>query len=198
MSGGSDPTISVYDAQAHAYARRNATLYELPDAEAFAAMVPPGGKILDLGCGPGQYAAWYASKGFEVEAWDASSEMVALSARHEGLKARQARYEDLAATQEFDGIWANFSLLHAPRTALPDLLARIHRALKPGAVFHIAMKLGEGGGPDKLDRFYSYYSEAELRGLLEAAGLTVLSRRLFSGEGLDGTAGAYITLLCHG
>ncbi|WP_460272643.1 class I SAM-dependent methyltransferase [Celeribacter sp. ULVN23_4] len=195
---GDDPTLSIYDAQAEAYAARNVQLFELPQAQAFADELPENGCILDLGCGPGQYAAWFAQQGFQVEAWDGSNEMCALAAQHEGVSTRQALFHELDAKQAYDGIWANFSLLHAERDALPDLLSRIHRALKTGGMFHIAMKLGEGAGPDQLQRYYTYYSETELEGLMQSAGFTITDRRLFEGVGLDGTAGHYITLLCHG
>ncbi|WP_434289377.1 class I SAM-dependent DNA methyltransferase [Celeribacter sp. SCSIO 80788] len=195
---GVDPTISIYDTQAAAYAARNTQLFELPQAQAFADELPEAARILDFGCGPGQYSGWFASQGFHIDAWDASAEMLRLAAQHKGVTTRLARFNELSETGRFDGIWANFSLLHAKRDALPDLLSRIHRALKPKGLFHIAMKLGEGAGPDKLGRYYTYYGEAELEGLLNAAGFTITDRRLFDGVGLDGTAGRYITLLCHG
>ncbi|ATG48712.1 SAM-dependent methyltransferase [Celeribacter ethanolicus] len=197
MSGG-DPTIAIYDAQAGAYAARNAELFELPQAQAFAASLPTQALILDLGCGPGQYAGWFAAQGFRVEAWDGSSEMLALAEQHDGVATRLARFEDLSDAAAFDGIWANFSLLHAKRTDLSDLLTRIHHALTPSGVFHIAMKLGTGAGPDKIGRYYTYYGEAELEDLLSAAGFKIMEKHLFDGVGLDGTAGHYITLLCHG
>lgn len=197
MSGG-DPTIAIYDTRAGAYAARNAELFELPQAQAFAASLPTQALILDLGCGPGQYAGWFAAQGFRVEAWDGSSEMLALAEQHDGVATRLARLEDLSDAAAFDGIWANFSLLHAKRTDLPDLLTRIHHALTPSGVFHIAMKLGTGAGPDKIGRYYTYYGEAELEDLLSAAGFKIMEKHLFDGVGLDGTAGHYITLLCHG
>lgn len=197
MSGPKD-TLRIYDARAKDYAARNEKLYELVDAEAFAAALPAGSAVLDLGCGPGQYAAWFAAQGFDVTAWDGSTAMIDLASQHAGVTARQARFEELSDTATYDGIWANFSLLHLPRAELPDVLTRIHRALKPEGRFHIGMKLGTGEGPDQIGRFYSYYSENELREFLGAAGFSVTSARHFSGKGLDGTAGAYITLTCHG
>ncbi|NIY79084.1 class I SAM-dependent methyltransferase [Celeribacter sp. HF31] len=193
-----DRTLPIYDAQASAYAARNAELYELPQAQSFVAALPKQAHILDLGCGPGQYASWFAAQGFRVEAWDGSSEMLTLAAQHGGVTTRLARFEDLTNEAAFDGIWANFSLLHAERSDLPDLLARIHRALTPSGVFHIAMKLGTGAGPDKIGRYYTYYGEAELEDLLSAADFKIMEKHLFDGVGLDGTAGHYITLLCHG
>ncbi|WP_066707963.1 class I SAM-dependent DNA methyltransferase [Celeribacter ethanolicus] len=197
MSGG-DPTIAIYDAQAGAYAARNAELFELPQAQAFANKLPEAARILDFGCGPGQYSGWFANQGFHVDAWDASAEMLRLAAQHKGIITRLARLNELSETGRFDGVWANFSLLHAERADLPDLLTRIHHALTPSGVFHIAMKLGTGAGPDKIGRYYTYYGEAELEDLLSAAGFKIMEKHLFDGVGLDGTAGHYITLLCHG
>lgn len=195
MSG--DPTIAIYDEKAGDYGRMTEKLYERRELEAFAAALPEGGRVLDLGCGPGFYAAKLGEMGFDVDAWDGSAEMVRM-ARDLGVKARQARFDDLEAEGVYDGIWANFSLLHAPRADMPDLLRRIRRAGKARMVFHIGMKLGEGEGPDTLGRFYAYYGEEELEGLLNAAGFEAMSRRHGKGPGLDGTEARHITMLCHG
>lgn len=192
-----DTTIAVYDAQAEKYGRMTEKLYERPQLEAFAAALPAGGRVLDLGCGPGFYAAWLTGKGFEVEAWDASAEMVKLAAEN-GVAARQARFEDLAGEGLYDGVWANFSLLHAPRADLPGLLRRIHGAGRVGMVFHIGMKLGAGEGPDKMGRFYAYYGEDELEDLLRDAGFSVVRRWSGEGAGLSGEMARYVMMLCHG
>ena len=36
--------------------------------------------------------------------------------------------------QSFDGVFANASLFHAPRSLLPEILDELHRALVPGGV----------------------------------------------------------------
>jgi SAM-dependent methyltransferase len=195
MSG--EETIRVYDARAEEYTQANSKLFELAELESFAATLPPGGLVLDLGCGPGQYAAWMARMGFEVHALDASAEMVARAGAHEGVIAFQARFDALEGLAYYDGIWANFSLLHLPRAELPAQLARIRRALKPGGTFHIGMKLGEGEGPDKIGRFYAYYGEDELARLLVAAGFAVTARRRGSGPGLDGSHSDFVTMRAH-
>ena len=190
-------TIAVYDARADDYARMTEKLFEMRELEAFAAALPAGARVLDLGCGPGFYARWLAGQGFEVEAWDASAGMVA-RARTLGIEARQARFQDLEAEGVYDGIWANFSLLHVPRDNLPGILACIHRAGGPGMAFHIGMKLGQGEGPDTIGRFYTYYGEDELEEVLTAAGFTMLRRWHGKGPGLDGTEARHVTMLCHG
>lgn len=194
----SDPTVTVYDARARDYAAMTADLGERVELEAFADALPEGGHVLDLGCGPGFYAAWLAARGFTVRAVDASAEMVALAAALPGVNARQARFDEIDAEGAYDGIWANFSLLHAPRTDLPAHLARLRRALRPGGLFHIGMKLGSGEGADRIGRFYAYYGEEELLDLLHAAGLDPISSRRGSGKGLDGLQSEHITVLARG
>lgn len=191
-------TIAIYDAKAEEYGRLTGTLGETPQLEAFAAALPEGGRVLDLGCGPGYYARALAEMGFQVEAWDASREMVALAQEQGVAEVRQAAFDELEAEARYDGIWANFSLLHARRGELPGLLGRIRRAGTGEMVFHIGMKLGTGEGPDGLGRFYAYYEEDELEALLNVAGFTVVRRWRGEGAGLDGVMARHVMMLCHG
>ncbi len=191
-------TISVYDTQAARYAElTDDANAEDPQLVSFVQAVPDGGTVLDLGCGPGASAAIMARAGLRVHAMDASAEMVRLASIHPGVAARQAAFSDLEADGEYDGIWANFSLLHAKRAEFPALLAAIHRALKPKGIFFIAMKLGQGDGPDRLGRYYSYYTEDELKTYLQQAGFTVTDQKHGSGTGLDGSVSDWIGLAAH-
>lgn len=193
-----DRTIAVYDAKADDYGRMTETLGERAQLESFAEALPEGAHVLDLGCGPGFYAAWLAARGFAVDAWDASAEMVRLARKQPGVRARQAVFADLDAVGAYDGIWANFSLLHAPRAEFPDLLRHIHRAGRPGMLFHIGMKQGTGEGPDAIGRFYAYYREDELERLLSEAGFSVRQCWRGKGKGLDGAMADYAMMLCDG
>ena len=191
-------TRDVYDAEAARYAAMtDAHNRADPRLADFMAALPAGGAVLDLGCGPGASSVIMAQAGLEVEAMDASAEMVRLASAHPGVSACQAAFSDLKDEDVYDGIWANFSLLHAKRSDFPNHLAAIHRALKPNGVFYIAMKLGQGEGPDRLGRFYSYYSEEDLKTYLQKAGFTVTARRLGSGTGLDGSVSDWIGLAAH-
>lgn len=188
-------TIAVYDAQATAYAEMT-DAYNAGDPQlaAFIAACPAGGLVLDLGCGPGAAAAAMARAGLRVEASDASAEMVARAGRHPGVAARQATFDDIAGTAVYDGVWANFSLLHARRADFPRHLRALHRALKPGGVLMIGMKLGDGEARDRLGRFYTYYTADALDAHLAEAGFTVRDRSLGSGTGLDGTLSDWISV----
>jgi SAM-dependent methyltransferase len=196
----SDPqTIGIYDRRAADYAEMTDEYNTAdPRLEAFIAACPKGGRVLDLGCGPGMSAAKMAAAGLKVEAMDASAEMVALAGRHPGVRAWQARFGDIRGDDLYDGIWANFSLLHAPRADFPRHLAALHRALKPGGAFLIGMKLGQGAARDRIGRHYTYYSEDDLMDYLRAAGFAPTDIRHGQGEGLDGTMSDWISVAAHG
>ena len=186
-------TIAVYDARAADYAAL--TGRGAPDAQlaAFLALLPEGAQVLDLGCGPGAASRHMADRGHRPDPVDASPGMVAL-ARAAGLPARRASFDDLDAEGAYDAVWANFSLLHAPRADLPRHLAAVARALRPGGLLHIGMKEGEGEARDGIDRLYTYVNEAELAGLLTDAGLTVLARERGTDTGLSGTTDPWIVM----
>lgn len=191
-------TLSVYDRKASEYRDLTARSEIDPDLASFLGALPAGSDVLDLGCGPGAAAAVMAAAGHHVTATDAAPEMVKLAAQHPGVTARHASFDDIDAQDAYDAIWANFSLLHAPREDMPRHLTALRRALRPGGLLHIGMKTGSGSARDALGRLYTYYSEDELAGLLRDAGFTPFSARHGKDTGLDGTVAPWVTLAAHG
>jgi len=187
-------TLRVYDARAAEYDALVRPEKADTALTAFVAALPGGARVLDLGCGPGRAAAQMAEAGLHVEAVDASAEMVALAGRHAGVTARQATFDQIEGHEIYDGIWANFCLLHAARADLPRHLAALAQALKPGGLFHIGMKLGTGEARDRIGRFYTYVGETELLDMLRTAGLTPKSAGFGRDTGLDGTSADWITV----
>ena len=188
-------TLAVYAAKTAEYAAfSDSANARDPLLIAFIAALPVGGAVLDLGCGPGASAAVMADAGLRVHAVDAVPQMVALAARHPGVRAEVAHFDDIDGVDLYDGIWANFSLLHAERDALPRILGALHAALRAGGRLHIAMKLGTGTRRDAIGRKYTYVSEADLRALLGAAGFAITGVRTGREKGLDGTYADWIAL----
>jgi SAM-dependent methyltransferase len=107
-------------------------------------------------------------------------------------------FEEMAFDACFDGIWASASLLHVPRTGLPDVLQRVHAALKPGGLVEAGFKSGGAEGRDSLGRYYNYLNADELEPIFRAAGrwseLDVTTGR---GKGYDGTETGWVDVLAR-
>lgn len=110
----------------------------------FVAHLKPGARILDAGCGSGRDAKAFSEMGYEVEAFDASAELVELARQHTGLPVKQMRFEDITEVERYDGIWCCASLLHVPLAELPGVMAQLAKALKPGGVWYLSFKYGSG------------------------------------------------------
>ena len=190
-----EETVAVYDQQADKYLEMVNSAETDAALTQFLAHVPEGGSILDLGCGPGNYAATMQSRGFNVTATDASLAMVEIARQHETIEVHQATFEDLDDVNLYDGIWANFSLLHATREDFPRYLNKVATALKPKGHLHLGMKTGTAESRDKIGRHYAYYSVQELNDHLPKAAFSVL--RVDEGEarGLAGDVEPWATLI---
>ena len=185
-------TIAVYAARARDYAEMAASSQPDADLTAFVGELPAGGRVLDLGCGPATASAHMRAAGLVPDPVDATPEMVALANEIYDIGARLGSFDDLTVEAVYDGVWANFSLLHAPRADLPRHFAAISRALVAGGVLHVAMKTGTGEARDLIDRHYTYVTVPELHGLLRDAGLRVTATREGAEVGLAGTNDPYV------
>ena len=164
--------------------------------DAFLDRLPPGARVLELGCGGGQDAARMKARGFDVDATDATPAMVAKANERWAVGARVMAFAELEAHAAYDGVWAHASLLHAPRTALPDILARIHRALRPGGWHFASYKLGEAEGRDALGRFYNFPDAAWLAAQYAAIpGWHIAETRRYQAGGFDNVMRDWIDVI---
>jgi SAM-dependent methyltransferase len=177
-------TLDFYAAEAQAYAGRDREAENALIAR-FAALLQPGARILELGCGGGQDSAAMLAQGFDVVPSDGSPELAAEAGRRLGVPVRVLLFEDLDEVEAYDAVWAHASLLHVPRAALPGILARIARALRPGGVFFASFKAGEAEGRDRFGRYFNYPSEDWLRGAYGAESWTSIAIEEATGSGYD-------------
>ena len=192
-----ETTINVYNEKTADYKKLTKSSAEMSVERDFSTSIPVGGCVLDYGCGPGRSARYFAEHGLITHAFDASVEMVKLAKTHAGVKVWQGSFHSFSAHDTYDGIWASFSLLHAPREDMPNLLKTIHGALKAEGNLYLALKLGTGQARDALGRFYTYYEKEELKDVLKTAGFTWDRHMTGASEGLDGTISEWISVLAH-
>jgi ubiquinone/menaquinone biosynthesis C-methylase UbiE len=179
---------------------RSPRVYEITSALAFrgrrrkvydeliaAIAPPPGGHVLDVGCGPGFLAKRLASvvgPAGRVEGIDPSQEVIDHARRRAAANttfsvgdAQALPYED----QCFDYVFCTLVLHHLPREDRTQALREICRVLKPGGMVLIGDfrprhgKRDGGSSPGSND--------AEVSALLAGAGLQVI-RLGDSGHGI--------------
>ncbi len=97
---------------------------------------PPGGHLLDIGCGSGIYAGRLAETGFEVSGTDLDPEMIKAAAS--AFPAARFQILDMLLisrlTGPFDAAYCIGNVLpHLPSTALPEFLSSLNKIITPGA-----------------------------------------------------------------
>jgi ubiquinone/menaquinone biosynthesis C-methylase UbiE len=146
----------------------------------FTQRLPAGGRVLDLGCGPGVPSTRVLAERFEVVGIDISEAQIE-SARALVPKATFI-HGDFAEMDLPDasltGVVALYSVSHIPREDHARLFARIARWLVPGGLF--LATLGAADSPDWVGpwlgepMFFSSFDAETNRALLRAAGFTLL------------------------
>ncbi|MFS2179586.1 class I SAM-dependent methyltransferase [Rhizobium pisi] len=188
-----DSTSAFYRENAKTYANRARNLPK-HQLDAFLARLAPGAVILELGCGGGQDSAYMLSQGFDVTPTDGSAELAMQAEVRLSRSVRVMLFQELDAESIYDGVWAHASLLHVPRPELPDVFARIHRALRPGGLLHASFKAGEAEGHDALGRYYNYPSPEWLSDLLTKGGWHDFAIAEHNGGGYDGKPTRWLTV----
>lgn len=184
--GYDDATLRFYAEQAPTYA---ATARDGPSRflEGFLRQLRPGARILELGCGDGRDSQAMLALGFQVDPTDGVAAMAAQAEARLGRPVRVMRFDQLDDRDVYDGVWANASLLHAPGAALPDILGRIFRALRPGGIHVATYKAGEAEDRDSLGRYFNYPSAEALEAVYRrAAAWEILSIQDYVGGDYQG------------
>lgn len=135
----------------------------------FLSRIPPGARILDVGCGSGRDSRAFADLGYRTCAIDAVPAMCEAAREFCGVEAECLSVLDLDRKDEFDGVWACASLLHLKMEELPEAFYRIRLALKIGGFFYVSFKLGVFSGI-RNGRYFTDMNEEVLRSLAEEAG----------------------------
>ena len=100
--------------------------------------------LLDLGCGPGRDLKTFRALGHVAIGLDGSEKFVEMARAHSGCEVWHQNFMDLRLPDGFfDGIYANASLFHVPRSLLPEVLGKLFDALKPDGVLFSSNPRGD-------------------------------------------------------
>lgn len=157
--------------------------------------MPPGGRILDAGCGSGRDLKIFRSRGFDALGIDASTALAKLASDFSGATCLPIRFDDLDFDSCFDAVWACASLLHVPKSDIVRVLRRLHRALVLGGAIFASVRLGDGEQLASDGRLFAYYAPQEFARLLEESGFAVDETWISEDSLPDRTAIRWINVL---
>ena len=136
------------------------------------------GKILDVGCGPGRDLVAFKQDGHTVIGLDATPAFVEMAQQISGCEVWQQSFFNLNLPPDtFDGIFANASLLHVPRSEMVRVLTDLQRSLVPNGAIVISICRGDREGYTPRPTGYRYVSAWEYETLapcVEQAGFEIL------------------------
>lgn len=179
-----------YDAAASLYAQRfRDELHNRPldraMLRAFADVIGEsgGGRVADLGCGPGHVSAHLAELGLAVFGIDASPAMVRLARQaYPGLRFDVGSMAALdIADGALSGVLSRWSIIHTPPQELPVILAEFHRVLAPDG--HLLIGFSATDDATHPTQVFDHavapayrWSPDHLAAMLRAAGLAEVAR----------------------
>ena len=139
--------------------------------------------ILDLGCGPGRDLVYFQSMGHRPVGLDGSAAFCEMARAHSGCKVLHQQFLSLSLPDSaFNAVFANASLFHVPRQALPNVFRQLHTTLIAGGILFISNPRGNGEGWQG-ERFGNFMEYDATKDYLEAAGFTLL-KHYYRPEGL--------------
>jgi len=160
------PDQQPYDEVAQVYAERfsdSLTKYPLERGllSAFAEWATAaGGRVADLGCGPGHVTAYLSSLGLDAFGVDVSSGMIAQArARNPELRFDVGSMAALDIPDaSLGGIVSRYSIIHTPPEDVPAILAEFRRVLAPGGCALISFPGTDDAEPPTVSYDHSVFT----------------------------------------
>jgi SAM-dependent methyltransferase len=152
--------------------------------------IPPGGDVLELGCGAGLPMTEALAAKAHVTGVDISHAQIELA--RENVPTATFVEADMTTLRlppsSFDAVVAFYSLTHVPRGEHGPLLERVASWLRPGCVFVASMGVEDDpGGIERdwlgVDMYFSHYGAKRNRRLVEAAGMEIESADVLAEPG---------------
>jgi len=159
--------------------------------KAFTRLLSKGSSVLDIGCGGGTPAKYLAAEGLRVTGIDFSEKMIAIARRNvpQGKFLVMDAHELEKLKEEWDGIYMQAFLLHIPKNETEEIVKRALLYLRPNGLLLTAVKEQKEGQSEEeikkentygypYERFFSYYTVAELESLYKRLDLAVVYKTI--------------------
>lgn len=156
--------------------------------DASAEQVRGVGSVLDAGCGPGTTSAYLHARGLEVCGIDLSPGMIGHARKlHPQVPFEVASVTEIAPPVEsVGGVLGWWSWFNLPRAGLPQVIATMARALRPGGQLLLGTHCGDGDvrrttgyGDVPVQWTTHLYQPEHLAAVLTGAGLEVTAELRF-------------------
>jgi SAM-dependent methyltransferase len=180
MPSDADLIVPLYQRHAKAYDRlRGRSLFEKSWLDAFAALLPAGGSVLDIGCGMGEpIARDLIARGLAVTGIDSSADLIALCRDRFPEQAwLVADMRTLSLGRTFDGLiaWDSFFHLTADDQRSMFAIFRDHAAPRAALMFTSGPARGEAIGEFEGEPLYhASLDPQDYRALLDADGFRLV------------------------
>ena len=137
--------------------------------------LPPGGSVLDVGCGSGRDMRGLKDRGFRPDGFERSESLAALARANSGCPVREENFEvyDFSG-MEVDAVLLVGALVHVPHERFQEIFSNILRALKPGGHALLTLKEGDQDAEVLGDRVFYRWREKSLVKVFEQLKLAVV------------------------
>ncbi|EME52414.1 class I SAM-dependent DNA methyltransferase [Amycolatopsis decaplanina] len=104
-----------------------------------------GGRVAEIGCGPGRITEHLHNLGLDIHGVDLSPGMVAVARKwYPHLDFQIGEMPGLSFEDDaLAGVVAWYSIIHTPRERLPEIFADFNRILAPGGHLLVAFQVGD-------------------------------------------------------
>jgi SAM-dependent methyltransferase len=169
-------TIEHYDANAHSFWAGTKDHDVSQNTQAFLDALPqqPSLDILDLGCGPGRDLYHFKSLGHRPVGLDGSAAFCKMASDYSHCPTLNQTFVDMRLPDnQFDGVFANASLFHVPRSEYINVLLKLHACLRTNGILFTSNPRGNGDGWQG-QRYGNYLELEPTKNCLERAGFELL------------------------
>lgn len=178
----SDRTLAYYDTNAQVISARYEVALPLEPLRLLEAMLCPGDKVLELGCGSGRDGAFLLNKGYDWIGVEGSPAMAAQAISLHPMLSGRISIADFRkplafAQRSFDGIFSFAALMHLDASDVLTVLSHMYLLLKPNSFFMISVPVSRidvgGDGFDAEGRYFLSWGGREWSEALAKANFIV-------------------------